>query len=77
MRPARSRVHARELFNLLEDRQKRMSDYLSTTPAVGILAAHCRPNGIRHFRQKGSFGQNTSLVAAVEEQTKRWDRMSL
>jgi len=26
---------------------------------------------------KGSFGQNTSLGVAVEEQKKRWDRMSL
>jgi hypothetical protein len=38
-----------ELFDFAERPTKRMSDYLSTTPADGITA-HCSPTEIRHFR---------------------------
>jgi hypothetical protein len=55
-----------------------MSDYLSTTPADGILAAPLSPpTEIRHFLKNGSFGQNTSLVVAEEEQKMTSDRMPL
>jgi hypothetical protein len=58
--------------------KKEMSDYLSTTPADGILAAPLSPpTEIRHFLKNGSFGQNTSLVVAEEEQKMTSDRMPL
>jgi hypothetical protein len=46
-------VCARELFNFAERPTKRMSDYLSTAPAEGILAT-IAPNGNSAFPLKGS-----------------------
>src|SRR5262249_13292322 len=48
----------------------------SAAPADGILAARCRPNG-KFGTSVDSFGQNTSLVVAEEEQKMRWDRFAI
>jgi hypothetical protein len=46
---ATPRVRARDLFDLLKRPTQRTSDYLSATPADGIPAAHCGPNGKSAF----------------------------
>jgi hypothetical protein len=50
---------------------------LSATPADGIFAAHFGRAEIRRFRLKGSLRQDTSLLAAKEEQKREFARYNL
>jgi hypothetical protein len=57
-------MHDRE-FRMMKDRPKNVG--WSATPADGILAAHCRPNGkLGTSVERAAFGQNTSLLMAEE-----------
>jgi hypothetical protein len=67
---ARPRVHARELIDLLRDRQKGCQ---SAAPADGIVAAHCGRAEIRRFRLKGSLRQDIT----PREKRKRKKRIAI
>jgi hypothetical protein len=66
---ARPRVHARELFDLLCDRQKGCR-ILSAAPADGIFAALVAEREIRHFRLKAACD---NFVAREEQKSVRDD----